>query len=93
MTAFALIANLIYFGFPLLPIDPCDPMLMVFFNAVVFSQIASHSAADAMGIQDPSRLLQNKKNLMSLRAMLRWAVAATLSGKLSLFFSFWLTFK
>jgi hypothetical protein len=80
MTAMALIANLIYFGFPLLPIDPCDPMLMVFFNAVVFAQIASHSAADAAGIQDPGRLLKNKKNLMSLRAMLRWAAAATLSG-------------
>lgn len=77
----ALIANLVYFGFPLLPIDPCDPMLMVFFNAAVFAQIASHSAADAQGIQDPERLLQNKKNLMSVRAMLRWAVAATLSGK------------
>lgn len=80
MTAMALVANLVYFGFPLLPMDPCDPMLMVFFNAVVFSQIASHSAADAMNIQDPKRLLQNKKNLMSMRAMLRWAVAATCSG-------------
>lgn len=80
MTAMALIANLVYFGFPLLPIDPCDPMLMVFFNAVVFAQIASHSAADAPGIQDPARLLRNK-NLMSVRAMLRWAAAATLSGK------------
>jgi hypothetical protein len=76
----ALIANLVYFGFPLLPIDPCDPMLMVFFNAAVFAQIASHSAADAAGIQDPARLLKSKKNLMSLRAMLRWAAAATLSG-------------
>lgn len=80
MTAMALIANLVYFGFPLLPIDPCDPMLMVFFNAAVFAQIAAHSAADAQGIQDPARLLQNKKNLMSVRAMFRWAVAATLSG-------------
>ncbi len=81
MTAMALLADLIYQDFPLLPMDPCDPMLMVFFNAVVFAQIASHSAADAMGIHDPARLLRMRRNFMSMRAMLRWAVAATCSGR------------
>jgi magnesium-transporting ATPase (P-type) len=76
MTALALWADLVLHGFPLLPFDPCSPLLMAIYNGVVFSQIASHSISDSFS--DPT-ILSNKQ-LMSVRAFLRWAFAAACSG-------------
>jgi magnesium-transporting ATPase (P-type) len=78
MTAMALWADLLFTGFTLFPMDPTHPMLMMFYNGVVFMQIASHTGHDVV----PGRIRAQLriKNLMSVRAFLRWAMAAILSG-------------
>ncbi len=76
MTAFALLADLILSGYVQFPMDPIDPILMVIYNGIIFMQIVSHSSNDAL--RDPSQLL--RKNLMSVKSLLRWLVAAIGSG-------------
>lgn len=76
MTAFILWFDLIYLGFPLAIMDPVDPMLMMVQNFVVFSQIISHTSSDTVSNRD----VKKKKNIMSMKAFLRWALAAILSG-------------
>jgi hypothetical protein len=76
LTACALFSDLIYMGFILLPMDPCHPMLMMIYNAVIFTQIATHSAVD--NIADPYALY--KKKTMSVRSLTRWIIAAVCSG-------------
>ncbi|KAL0476680.1 phospholipid-transporting ATPase [Acrasis kona] len=78
MTAMALWADLLFNGFTLFPMDPTHPMLMMFYNGVVFMQIASHTGHDVV----PGRIRAQLriKNLMSFRAFLRWAIAAVMSG-------------
>ncbi len=78
MTAMALWADLLFSGFTLFPMDPTHPILMMFYNAVVFMQISSHTGHDV--VPERIRAQLRIKNLMSVRAFLRWAMAAILSG-------------
>jgi magnesium-transporting ATPase (P-type) len=74
-TAFALFIDFLYMGCPLLPMEPCDPMLMMLYNAVTFSHIASHSASDKVDDTDV-----HKKNSFSPKTLIRWGVTALLIG-------------
>jgi magnesium-transporting ATPase (P-type) len=86
LTAFALFADLIYNGFILLPMDPCHPILMMIYNAVIFTQIATHSASD--NISNPSDLY--KKKMLSVRSLTRWIVGAAVSGFVTDWVARWL---
>jgi magnesium-transporting ATPase (P-type) len=66
MTAFTLWSELIYSGFVLLPFDPMNPMLMLVYNAIVFTQIGSYSSADEV------KNVNINTKLMGNRSLLRW---------------------
>jgi magnesium-transporting ATPase (P-type) len=66
MTAFTLWSELIYSGFILLPFDPMNPMLMLVYNAIVFTQIGSYSSADEV------KNVNINTKLMGNRSLLKW---------------------
>lgn len=75
MTAFTLLFDLIYVGYTLMPLDPIDPLMMMIFNAIIFTQITSHTSID-----HPPEEVYQKKDTMTFKSFLRWVLAAGLTG-------------
>jgi magnesium-transporting ATPase (P-type) len=74
MTAFTLWSDLIYNGFVLLPFDPMNPMLMLIFNALVFTQIVCYSSTEEV------KKANTSTKLMGTRSLLRWVIGAGITG-------------
>lgn len=75
MTAFTLLFDLIYVGYTLMPLDPIDPIMMLIFNAIIFTQITSHTSID-----HPPEEVYQKKDTMTFKSFLRWVLAAGSTG-------------
>eukprot|EP01080_Neovahlkampfia_damariscottae_P000964 gene964-9871_t len=74
MTAFTLWSDLIYNGFPLMPMDPMNPILMLVYNAIVFTQIGAYASSDEVkNVNENSKLMGN-------RSLLKWIISAGITG-------------